>query len=184
MCLITFSGGDGRGLGRGMYNSRYLTGHRIEGSCLHLGVAGSSLSVLLTSQLGGAGAGHSLTVKPLSLFSTFRQKDLVQKKDGVLCDMCEQVVKQLVSRIDSNKTEVHILWGAWPSSGAGVGVLSLVGLVQSGELCGSLQRSPGRDVGTPLCLSPPPLPIQVCAFCCCPALCGGGWIKGWFLLAP
>lgn len=101
--------------------------------------------MLLTGQLGGSGSGHRLTVKPLSPFSTFRQKDLVQK-DGAICDICEQVVKQLVAWIDSNKTEVHILWGAWPSSGAGVGVLSLMGLVQSGELFGSLQRNPGRDV--------------------------------------
>lgn len=102
--------------------------------------------MLLTGQLGGAGAGHSLTVKPLSPFSTFRQKDLVPTKDGIFCGPCEQVVKELVRWIDSNKTEVYMLWGAWPSSGSGVGVLSSVGLVQSGELCGSLQRKGGCAV--------------------------------------
>lgn len=37
------------------------------------------------------------------------KKDLVQRKDGVLCDMCEQVVKELVSWIDNNKTEEEII---------------------------------------------------------------------------
>lgn len=46
------------------------------------------------------GSRHSSALLP------FQQKDMVQAKASVNCELCEYVVKELVKLIDNNRTEV------------------------------------------------------------------------------